>query len=594
MNPTPQPPARSVPCQTFCVESDCSFPAVRESARLVREWLNQWRIDDSETTAWELALVEAANNAVEYAAGPARLKPVRIEILLGELHVEARVFDHTAGFDLPTEVDLPDEETEGGRGIFLIKSLTDSSEYLRGPEGNVLRLRRPRLQPSEPLPLDHTADLEIKLADAERALSEMSEELASSYESLVAMFRYSAELGSHANLAEFAQRLVTDLLQLTESDVLILRIRSDDKLNPFLAHPADLTARLSSLSLSHPPTSVEVDAARNRENVWFGTNHPPEPTDPLSGIGPIGMGLVHPFRFGDRCLGTITVIRTLRETPLSSAQVNILQTLGDFLAIQITNSRLLDERTRSRITRHELEIAANIQRSLLPVSLPSPPPFEISASCTNAGEVGGDFYDVLHIGNSGLLFVIADVMGKGVPAALFAAVVRTAIRSVPGLFTDPAALLSSINYTLCDDLARVDMFVTAKIVYLDLRNQVLASASAGHCPLLVWRPGLAEAVVIDNAGLPLGIEPDTRYSLSLTPLPKGSVALLHTDGISELRDPQGNMFGTDRLRSLLPSLSPGLLAFDQINQRVFADLDAFRARVAPTDDQTFIVIRNAS
>lgn len=594
MNPQPPTPARSIPFQTFCVESDCSFPAVRESARIIRDWLASCQIDDSDSAAWELALVEAANNAVEHAVGPARDKPVRIEILLGDFHVEARVFDNTPGFDFPSEVDLPDAEAEGGRGIFLIKSLTESSEYLRSPTGNILRLRRPRTVPTGIVPAANPADLELRLADAEQALTEMSEELASSYEILVAMFRYSAELGSHANLAEFAQRLVTDLLQLTETDVLILRLNSNGQLDPFLAHPPSLLPQLSSLSLADSPDWVEVDAARNRENVWFGSQNLPTPADPISAIGRIGMGLVHPFRFGDRCLGTITVIRTQRENPLSSAKVNILQTLGDFLAIQITNSRLLDERTKSRITRHELEIAANIQRSLLPVSLPSPPPFEISASCSNAGEVGGDFYDVLHVGNSGLLFVIADVMGKGVPAALFAAVVRTAIRSIPSLFTDPAALLASVNYTLCDDLARVDMFVTAKLVYLDLRNQVLASASAGHCPLLVWRPGLPEALVIDNAGLPLGIEPDTRYALSVTPLPKGAVALLHTDGITELRDPKGNMFGTERLQGLLPSLAPGLVAAHQINDRVFAELDSFRAKTAPTDDQTFIVLRNAS
>src|ERR1035441_7130378 len=120
--------------------------------------------------------------------------------------------------------------------------------------------------------------------------------------------------------------------------------------------------------------------------------------------------------------------------PAAAAQVNLLHTFVDFLAIQMLNARLLDERTATRVTRRELEIAAEIQRSLLPAQLPSCLPFALAAACQSALQVGGDFYDVIPAGESAVLLVIADVMGKGVPAALFAAVLRTTIRSMPQLF----------------------------------------------------------------------------------------------------------------------------------------------------------------
>ncbi len=142
-----------------------------------------------------------------------------------------------------------------------------------------------------------------------------------------------------------------------------------------------------------------------------------------------------------------------------------------------------------------------------------------------------------------MLLVIADVMGKGVPAALFAAVLRTTIRSMPQLFDQPGELLATANRTLYPDLSRVDMFVTAQIAYLDPRRQKIISASAGHCPLLVCQPGAAVAGAVGHSGFPLGIEPLTRYAQIETPLPPDSAALLYTDGLSETRNAAGEMLG---------------------------------------------------
>ena len=216
--------------------------------------------------------------------------------------------------------------------------------------------------------------------------------------------------------------------------------------------------------------------------------------------------------WADQLVGTATLGRLAANKPFTAAQVNLLHTFVDFLAIQIVNARLLDERTAARVTRRELEIAAEIQRSLLPAQLPACPPFALAAACQNALQVGGDFYDAIPAGNGAVLLVIADVMGKGVPAALFAAVLRSTIRSMPQLFSQPGELLGAANKILFPDLSRVDMFITAMLVYLDPRRGKMISASAGHCPLLLWRPGE------DRGGrarrrprFPLGIEPRAVY-----------------------------------------------------------------------------------
>lgn len=583
----PQPAYR----HNLRLETACSFEAVREAAQFARAWLAEQRVAEEELSAWELALVEAGNNAVEYVTEDKRALPIVIELSVGESEVEVRITDHTPGFDLPESVDLPDLDSEGGRGVFLIKSLTDSAAYLRSRNENQLILRKRRAT-SGALPEADVNGLQGRLAESEQAVGELSEELASSYESLVAMFRYSAELGKSADLRDFASRLLADILQLTETDVAVLRLVHQKTLETFLILPDDLQSRVATLGETTVSQSVEWEALKTREDVWFDAVNPLRAGDPLRAIAGIRAGLVHVVSSGDQPLGTLTIIRCRKDNPLRSAQANILHTFVDFLAIQIVNARLLDERTQSRITRRELEIAANIQRSLLPVSVPNVPPFSIAASCTNAREVGGDFYDVLRVGEEGLLVLIADVMGKGVPAALFAAVLRSAVRSMPALYTEPAALLTSVNRTLCDDLSRVDMFVTAKAVFLDVKQQRIVSASAGHCPLLLCRPNQCVAEFADDADLPLGIDFAVEYQQTITPFLPGAVALLFTDGLSELQNPTGKMFDIESLEKFLPQLSPIKVPAANMSNTLQRELDAFRAGAALTDDQTFVILRH--
>ena len=573
------------------LKANCDYAAIREAAQFARNWLATQNLPEAELAAWELALVEAGNNAVKHATEKSFGLPVGLDLSVGEIWVEARITDHTAGFDMPDQVDLPDFESEGGRGLFVMKSLCDELFYLRGKCENELVLRKRRTQAvalSTPDPLA----LQRRLAENDAALNEMSEELASSYESLVAMFRYSAELGTNADLRDFSRRLLTDLMQLTETDAVVLRLFAvgSDRLETYLALPGDLPEKLPPVEGLSLTNSVELEAIKSREDVWFSSQQPLPAGDPLNTIPGGKLGIVHAFGPSNHPLGTVTLVRTRNEVPFRSAQVNLLHTFIDFLAIQVVNTRLLDERTQSRITRRELEIAANIQRSLLPVALPACPPFNLAASCTSAREIGGDFYDAIQVNDEGVLFIIADVMGKGVPAALFAAVLRSAVRSMPSLLSRPAALLTAVNRTLCDDLSRVDMFVTAKAVFLDVHRQCVVSASAGHCPLLIWSPGQAAAKPVNNAGLPLGIEADCEYTQAVTEFPPGGGALLYTDGVTELQDPDGQMYGNDRLAHFLPQLSARAHSADQMSRTLQTELENFRAGAPLADDQTFLII----
>jgi anti-sigma regulatory factor (Ser/Thr protein kinase) len=346
------------------VETACEFSAVRAAVARVCGWLGELGLPEAELGAWELALVEAGNNAVKYAAPATRTRPVVLEISAGARDLEARVTDHTAGFDWPAEIKLPAADAERGRGLYLMQSLTDEIFYLRHPGENVLVLRRARPAGKNVLP--DLGDLQRRLADAETALTDMTTELAANYESLEAVFRYSSELGAQTNLKEFSHRLLRDLVQIAEADGAVLRLLSADgkKLELVLVLPEKGDAALATLpalpavSLAdNVLKSVETRAARTRLDIWFSPEEPLDKNDPLRAAMPVGTGVCHAFFVADQLVGTAALGRLAADKPFTAAQVNLLHTFVDFLAIQMVNARLLDERTATRVARRELEIA---------------------------------------------------------------------------------------------------------------------------------------------------------------------------------------------------------------------------------------------
>ncbi|MCP5526676.1 MAG: SpoIIE family protein phosphatase [Verrucomicrobiales bacterium] len=591
----PVAPASPVRLAAWRVDAECAYAPVRDATRSARAFMEAQGLSRAETAAWELALVEAANNAVQHATGPGRRQPVRFEVLCDERGVEVRLTDHTPGFDWPDDPSLPEPESESGRGLFLIRALVDATEYLRGPGANVLVLRRMRelSEAGERGGMrDDPQELAQRLAEYEAALTNMTSELASSYESLTALFRYSAELGAGGDLKDFAGRLVSDLLLVAGADHAVVRLFHPEppRLELFLtAPPGDRFA--DDVLLSHEHGCTECQALATRQDIWF---------KPVGGDGEGGRscggasgsgltGICHPFFADGKPVGTVSLVREGSDQSFTAAQISLLHTFVDFLGIQITNARLLEARTQARLVERELEIAAEIQRALLPASLPSCPPFELAASAEAARQVGGDFYDARPAGPGGLFVVIADVMGKGVPAAFFASMLRNAVRCLQPLYAHPGRLLTKLNRGLFEDLSRVDMFATVQVAYLDAVSAAVVTASAGHSPpLLCTAEGRMERV--DAAGLPLGIEPGTIYEETRMPLAPGSWALLYTDGLTEARAPDGALFGEARLTAWL-NRREGLRASATARRDdLLRTLAGYRKGTPAADDETFILV----
>jgi serine phosphatase RsbU (regulator of sigma subunit)/anti-sigma regulatory factor (Ser/Thr protein kinase) len=568
----------------------CELKQVREAAQTAHQFLREQGCEEEVLSACDLAFVEACNNAIKYAPESARAQPVGVEIICHDGELEMRVADHTRGFEWPERVELPPPDSESGRGIFLIQSLMDSAHYLRGKGENILIMRKSRadgkVSPRPGVPMD-----------GDRLVIGLLDELSSAYESLSAIFRYSTGPNRAGDLIKFARGLLNDLAGVVGADWFVFRTAQNQ------SRIDVLTASESALDMGSiifrgeniDADFLETEAAVSRQPVWFDESRALAPGDPLR-LKPRARGVVYPVFVGEDFVGTLTLGKNAKrgvsaravERAFTSSHANVIATFAQFLAIQLVNARAQEETVTNRIIARELELAGSIQRSLLLKELPQLPGFELAALCRSAHQVGGDFYDVLKLTEDTALLVIADVMGKGVLAAMFAAILRAVLRATPELNREPAALLARVNQILFDELSGVDMFITAQLVFVDTQARRLVVGSAGHCPLLVADGSGVKS--LSPEGMPLGILPDAVFANEIVELPAHCRVLLYTDGLTEAMDAAGERFGQERLADWLNESRGQARPANELQEDLANRLAQFQVKTGLNDDQTFLII----
>src|SRR5271169_5692643 len=200
---------------------------------------------------------------------------------------------------------------------------------------------------------------------------------------------------------------------------------------------------------------------------------------------------------------------------------------------------------------NELEMARQIQLSILPSDTPKLGDLEIVARYIPMTSVAGDFYDFIVVDEKHVGVLIADVSGHGLPAALIASMLKVALSAQSQHACDPARVLAGLNHSLCGKFKR--HFVTAAYVFVDMEKNSISYAGAGHPPLLLWRKSTGSASEVLENGLLLGLFPEATYSDVEVQVEPGDKAILYTDGVSETRSPSKQEFGADLLKEFLES-----------------------------------------
>ncbi len=242
----------------------------------------------------------------------------------------------------------------------------------------------------------------------------------------------------------------------------------------------------------------------------------------------------------------------------------------------------------------EMEVAKQIQHSLLPRKKPDVSGYDIAPLYQAAAEVGGDYYDFVQVDDDTVGVVVADVSGKGVPGSLVMTMIRTALRMEARGNKNASDVMSKMNAFVTDDMKK-GMFVTMFYVILDSKNRIISYASAGHNPMILYRHETNETFFLNPKGFPVGISlPDEelfRRSISLEKikLKKDDMLVIYTDGVTEAMNARRDQYGEDRLINIIKA--NGHLAPDKFIDALETDVKNFTAGHPQNDDITVVAVK---
>jgi sigma-B regulation protein RsbU (phosphoserine phosphatase) len=298
-----------------------------------------------------------------------------------------------------------------------------------------------------------------------------------------------------------------------------------------------------------------------------------------------------PLLYGKQNMGVLALGNGRMGAPFSQSDFVVFKSIAEQSAFALYNAIIYSEANEKKRLDHDLEIARDIQRILLPSEAPAVPGFDISGINVPARQVSGDYFDYIKVDEQRLGVAIADVSGKGVPASLIMAICRSVLRSQSANNGSPADVLRQVNRQLYPDI-KEDMFISMAYVILDLANNHVTLSRAGHDAPLLYKRSTQTVTPLKPRGMALGIDSGSVFDRLSTDfdvsLERDDCLVLYTDGVTEALDSEGNEFGLERtIQSVRASAKHGASA---IITRVIDDVRNFSGSQPQNDDITLIAI----
>lgn len=286
----------------------------------------------------------------------------------------------------------------------------------------------------------------------------------------------------------------------------------------------------------------------------------------------------------NRPLGLLNIATEQWEL-LTSADLQFLSAAGSQVAIALERARLYDLAETQRIRlEQELQMARAVQKSLLPTQPPCIPGFTLVPHWCPVREVAGDFYDFLPLPDGCWGLLLADVSGKGAPAALYMALTRSLIRSEASRHASPSAILTAVNRRLLVE-APSEMFVTAFYAVLDPLSRSLTYANAGHDPPFLRSASAVQRLAL--GGLIMGLFEELSLKDETLTLKSGDALVAYTDGLTDTVNDRDQPYGDCRLAVTINNAPPDAR---QILTHILKDLEAFAGAVPRPDDVTLVIL----
>ncbi len=305
--------------------------------------------------------------------------------------------------------------------------------------------------------------------------------------------------------------------------------------------------------------------------------------------------LAVPLFYQKERVGVIALANRHDGTPFRESDFEVLKSVGDQAAYAIHSAQLYSQLMEKRKMDHDLQVASEIQRILLPANPPNIPNFDLCATNLAALQVSGDYYDFIQVSDRYWGVAIADVSGKGIPASIIMAMCRSVLRSKAIGIASPAEVLRAVNRQLFPDI-RKDMFITMIYAVVDTLTGEARFARAGHEAPLLCTSDFGTIEPSQAPGMALGIDDgeifDQVIEDKIIPMKPGDTLVLYTDGLNEAIDESGEEFGRENLVAALKIA--GNQGVDVLVKNIVERVQRFSSGHAQMDDITLAIIQRKS
>jgi len=295
-----------------------------------------------------------------------------------------------------------------------------------------------------------------------------------------------------------------------------------------------------------------------------------------------------PLLVKNRLTGMLAVFDKKDQGNFSEDDVRLLAILGAQSAQVLENARLYEQEQKKMAMDKELIAAREVQMSLLPKQLPQISNFEFAARTLPAQEIGGDFYDIIPLGDATNEIVIADVAGKGLPAALLATLGKGILYAQALQNSSPQVQIRQSNAILRGSLPRKS-FITMLLAVVNSNSKSVTVSNAGHCYPLLYRASTNSADTIIIKGMPLNFSDSLVCEERTMQMDSGDCIVLYSDGVDEAQNASQEFFGSERLKEIV--IKSAGLAAGLLMQKIIDEVKIFSKDVPQSDDITIIVIK---
>ncbi len=292
----------------------------------------------------------------------------------------------------------------------------------------------------------------------------------------------------------------------------------------------------------------------------------------------------------NKLVGVMQVINKKDGQPFDDIDMHIFETLASQCAIAIENAQLVESQLEAELLKIELQTARAIQENLLPKQLPQYEDMSLGAKLVAADQVGGDYFNILRLNDHESLFMIADVSGKGIPAALIVSTIHSCLQTflhVNEQHFDLMGFVNNLNIVLIESTTS-DKFATCWLGLYDHRTQNMQSVNCGHNPPFIFRAGQHQPIPLEAGGIFLGgiKAPMTSETVQMQ---SNDVLLVYTDGVTEAWDVNQNMYEEERMQSVV--LDKAHKSSADIVVALFEDIYRFIGGAKQSDDITAFVVK---